>query len=268
MATYVIGDIQGCYRTLMRLLDRVGFRRGRDRLWLVGDLVNRGPRSLEVLRFCADLGDTLRVVLGNHDLHLCGRARGVRAARRRDTLDPVLAAADGAALCAWLSSLPLCVVEEDWVMVHAGLLPSWSIDQARALAREAEAALAGPAADALLAAFADDGADQWRPDLFGPARVQTVLNAMTRMRVCDATGRMLLAFSRSPAEAPAGSAPWFTWPAVARGRATLLVGHWGALGLYQQPGLIALDGGCVWGRQLVALRLEDRRIEAEAFADG
>jgi bis(5'-nucleosyl)-tetraphosphatase (symmetrical) len=267
VATYVIGDIQGCFRTLSKLLARVSFHRGRDRLWLLGDLVNRGPRSLDVLRFCADLGDAVQGVLGNHDLHLLGLWRGVRKKRRKDTLDAILDASDGAALCAWLGRWPLMRVEGDWVLAHAALLPAWSLADAMALARDAERMLGGPDMSAVLAAYGDDHRDTWRAGLGEDARVQTVLNALTRLRVCDARGRMDLSFKSSPAEAPPGFAPWFSWPAAERGQSTILVGHWAALGFHRQPGVIALDGGCVWGQELLAMCLEDQRIEAEACDD-
>ncbi len=260
MATYAIGDVQGCFESLQRLMTAIAFNPARDRLWFVGDLVNRGPRSLEVLRFLADQGKTVKAVLGNHDLHLLGRAAGVRAPRKQDTLDELLAARDCAALCEWLARFPLLVRRGDLVMVHAGLLPGWSLAEAERAARLAERALCGPRWWKVLRDYGDDDADRWPAE---PGdEVQAALNVLTRLRACHADGRMNLAHKGPPGRLRRPWRAWFDWPAAKRRRATVIAGHWGALGLVRRRNLLAIDAGCVWGRELVAVRLEDRRIFA------
>lgn len=255
MATYAVGDVQGCFATLERLLARVGFDPGADRLWLVGDLVNRGPRSLEVLRFARGLGDRAAVVLGNHDVHLLARAAGLARRKRFDTLDDVLAAPDRDELLGWLRARPLLHREAGHVMVHAGLLPGWTIDDAAARAREVEALLA--AGD--LAPLLD------RPRAT-PAAV--TLAAMTRLRVCTTDGEMEPKFKGPPEEAPAGTRPWFAVPGRKSAGTPIVFGHWATLGLRVRPGdFYALDSGCVWGGALTALRLDDGALFQEPAAD-
>ncbi len=273
-ATYAIGDVQGCYRTLRRLLRRLPFDPARDRLWLAGDLVNRGPRSLDVLRWAreerARLGARFRLVLGNHDLHLVARSLGVRPSKRSDTLEPVLEAADGPALVRWLRHRPLLYREgrpgNERVLVHAALHPAWSTRQAEALARAVEGRLAGPRAGALLASLGD-GAVAWRRKLNRERRLQAALYAFTLMRACGRDGRPCRGFSGPPEDAPRGCLPWFAVPGRRSARATVVCGHWAALGLQVSRGLVALDSGCVWGRRLSAVRLEDRAVFQEAMAD-
>jgi len=273
-ATYAIGDVQGCYRTLRRLLRRLPFDPARDRLWMAGDLVNRGPRSLDVLRWAreerARLGARFRVVLGNHDLHLVARSLGVRHPKRSDTLDPVLEAEDGLALVRWLRRRPLLHREgrpgNERVLVHAALHPAWSTRQAEALARAVERRLAGPRAGAFLASLGD-GAVAWAHKLSRERRLQAALYAFTLMRTCGADGRPCRGFSGPPEEAPRGCLPWFAVPGRRSARATVVCGHWAALGLHLSRGLVALDSGCVWGRRLSAVRLEDRAVFQEAMAD-
>ncbi len=265
MGTYAIGDVQGCWRTLRRLLDRLDLDPARDRLWLVGDLVNRGAGSLEVLRWARGLGDGARVVLGNHDLHLLGCAAGLRRQKAGDTLDAVLRAPDRGDLLAWLRARPLLVREEvagrAHVLVHAGLLPAWSLDEAAARAAEAEALLRAPGSEGLALAFGR-GARRGRGPGGGPgaARAAEALAALTRLRFVDASGRMDddgADFKGPPADAPPGLVPWFDAPSPRDAAATVVFGHWAALDLLVRPGLAALDTGCVWGRRLTALRLED-----------
>jgi bis(5'-nucleosyl)-tetraphosphatase (symmetrical) len=261
MAVYAIGDLQGCYAALQRLLAAIRFDVERDRLWFVGDLVNRGPASLECLRFVRSLGERAVTVLGNHDLHLVCNAEGVEAARARDTLEDVLGAPDRDELLRWVRHRPLMHVERGFALVHAGLLPEWSVAQALELAREVETELRGPQYRALLENMYGDEPSQWRGDLEGFDRWRVVINAMTRLRVVDGKGAMALRFKGEPGEAPDGSwMPWFDVPARASRDHVVVCGHWSALGLRMRDDLLALDSGCVWGRSLTAVRLEDRAL--------
>ena len=261
MATYAIGDIQGCFTSLMALLNRVAFDPARDRLWLVGDLVNRGPDSLRTLRFVRDLGPAAVTVLGNHDLYLLMVAYGaVRSRGKDDTLQAVLDAPDRDALLAWLRTRPLMHLENGFAMVHAGLLPGWTVTQARALAREVEGALAGPYHADLLHNMWGSEPAAWHDDLSDYARMRVIVNAMTRMRFCSRAGRMEFDAKGPPEQAPEGYYPWFGHPARCSADATIVFGHWSALGLRIEPGIIALDTGCVWGDLLTACRLEDRKV--------
>jgi bis(5'-nucleosyl)-tetraphosphatase (symmetrical) len=257
MATYAIGDVQGCADELEALLERCGFDAARDRLWFVGDLVNRGPKSLEVLRRVRALGDTAVVVLGNHDLHLVCHAEGFWQRRADDTLDEVLAAPDGAELVAWLRARPMMHLEGRYAMVHAGLLPQWTLARARELAREVEAALRGPGYREFLANMYGSKPDRWDDALAGNDRLRVIVNAMTRMRFCTAEGVMEL---REKGKAPPpGFSAWFDARAT-RDEAAIVCGHWSTLGLKLTERLIALDSGCVWGGALSAVRLEDRAL--------
>jgi bis(5'-nucleosyl)-tetraphosphatase (symmetrical) len=257
VATYAIGDVQGCADELEALVSRIGFDPARDRLWLVGDLVNRGPKSLEVLRYVRSLGERAVVVLGNHDLHLVCVAERCAKPRGRDTLDPVLAARDGAGLVAWLRTRPLMHVEGEHAMVHAALLPQWSVAKGRELAREVEQALQGPDYRAFLARMYGSRPEEWRDALAGFDRLRAIVNVMTRLRFCTPAGRMeLRATGVAP---PAGFRAWFDLRPPDE-RHTLVCGHWSTLGLKLAPRLLALDSGCVWGGALSAVRLEDRAL--------
>ncbi|MBI5507125.1 MAG: symmetrical bis(5'-nucleosyl)-tetraphosphatase [Deltaproteobacteria bacterium] len=259
MATYVIGDVHGHLRPLQRLLARLRFDRGRDELWFVGDLVNRGPDSLGVLRLVEGLGQNATVVLGNHDLHLLARALAATPAKPKDTLDAVLAAADRERLVAWLRSRPLLVRRPEAVMVHAGLLPQWSLDTAVALAHEAEAALQSATAVDLLALYTRSRAGRWSSGLTGLRRLVVVLNALTRLRVLTLDGRMQLDFSGPLAEVPTGCRPWYAHPRRRSRGPFVVFGHWAAHGFACHDHEAAMDSGCAWGGSLSALRLEDRR---------
>jgi bis(5'-nucleosyl)-tetraphosphatase (symmetrical) len=260
MATYAIGDLQGCFQPLERLLDHVAFDPARDRAWFVGDLVNRGPDSLACLRFVKSLGDAAVSVIGNHDFHLVCMAEGIQQRRPRDTLEDVLGASDRDELVAWLRTRPLFHVEGSHALVHAGLLPMWSIARARELAGEVEAVLRGPRYRDFLERMYGDEPHAWRDDLEGFERLRVIVNAMTRLRVCDESGGMVLRFKGEPDEAREGWTPWFDMPARANRSHTVVCGHWSALGLEIRPDLLSLDSGCVWGRCLTAVRLEDRRV--------
>ncbi len=260
MATYAIGDIQGCYDEMRRLLDTIGFEPAQDRLWLVGDLVNRGPQSPEVLRYLRGLGDRAITVLGNHDLHLLVVAAGVRKPHRGDTLDALLAAPDRDELLDWLRGQRLMHVDAGYAMVHAGLLPQWSIAQALALAHEVETALQGPDYGEFLNCMYGNAPAQWRDDLTGYDRLRVIVNAMTRLRLCTPDGVMEFTHKTGLAGAPAGYQPWFDVPDRASRDTPVLFGHWAALGLLLRTDVLGLDSGCVWGRRLTAVRLEDRRV--------
>lgn len=255
MATYAIGDVQGCFDELRALLDKMGFAVG-DRLWFVGDLVNRGPKSLEVLRFVRALGEQAIVVLGNHDLHLVAQHEGLERTKKDDTLDDVLGAPDRRELVDWLRTRPLMHAAGNYVMVHAGLVPQWTIEQALALAREVQAALAAPDYRQFLAHMYGGEPDRWHDNLQGFDRLRVIVNAMTRLRFCTAQGRMQ--FGAKGKEPPRGYRPWFELrPGAER---TLVFGHWSALGLQLTARLAGLDSGCVWGGKLSALRLDDRTL--------
>lgn len=263
MATYAIGDLQGCYDPLRRLLDYISFDPAADRLWFVGDLVNRGPASLEVLRFVKSLGAAASMVLGNHDLHLVMQAEGYGKPGKEDTLDAVLAAPDRDELMAWLRAQPLFHVEGDWAMVHAGLLPSWTLAQAQALSDEAAAALMTSDYRDFLANMWGSEPAAWRDDLTGWDRLRVVVNAMTRMRYVTPAGAMEFRAAGNkapPDKGPPGCVPWFAAPGRASANHLIVCGHWSALGFREEPGLLALDTGCLWGGSLTAVRLEDRRV--------
>jgi len=260
MSTYAIGDVQGCFQALLGLLDRITFDPRRDRLWFVGDLVNRGPDSLATLRFVKSLDEAAVCVLGNHDLHLIAVAEGHAGLRRDDTLEETLSAPDCAELIAWLRHRPLMHVEGGCTMVHAGLLPAWTIAQAQELAHEVEHALRGPRYLTLLARMYGNEPDRWTDRLAGYARLRLVVNAMTRMRVCTREGVMQLRYKGDTTVLPDGVLPWFEVPGRATSTTPIIFGHWSALGLVLEANVIGLDTGCLWGRKLSALRLEDRQL--------
>lgn len=226
----------------------------------MGDLVNRGPDSLRCLRFVKGLGAAAVSVLGNHDLHLVCVAEGIERRRRRDTLEDVLEAPDRDDLVAWLRHRPLMHVQDRFVLVHAGLLPQWTVEHARALAGEVEAALQGPDYRALLERMYGDEPSAWDDALEGADRLRVVINAMTRMRVCGDRGAMMLGYKGEPGEAADGWTPWFDMPGRRSGDHAIVCGHWSALGLRLRDDLLSLDSGCVWGRSLTAVRLEDRAV--------
>lgn len=263
MSAWAIGDVQGCFDELEALLVRIRFDPGRDTLWFVGDLVNRGPKSLEVLRFVRGLGDAARVVLGNHDLHLICRAEGLWKRRSDDTLDAVLDAPDRAALVAWLRTRPLMHVEGAHAMVHAGLLPGWSVDDARARAAEVEAALAASGYRAFLEHMYGSEPARWDETLAGWDRLRAIVNVLTRMRF--STHANDIEVRVKGATPPEGYAPWFDLRGD-RAEPDVVCGHWSTLGLKITPKVMAIDTGCVWGGALTALRLEDRAVVQVASA--
>lgn len=267
MATWVIGDIHGCWRTLQALLDRIAWDPGRDDLWLVGDLVNRGPSSLEVLRWAYSNRERLTTVLGNHDLHLLARAAGAAKAREEDTLDEVLAAPDCDELLRWLRARPLVHHFGPWVLVHAGLSPEWNIEFTCGLADAVSRRIAGPDGDQGVAALHTNRKISWHVELEGDEQLAAAAAVFTRTRMVGQDGRARLDFSGSPADAPMGWRPWFTASAVLRQGYALLFGHWAQLGYFRAHDVACLDSGCVYGGSLSALRLEDGRVAQEPTAD-
>jgi len=261
MATYAIGDIQGCYRSLKQLLNKVRFN-SQDQLWLCGDLVNRGPQSLDVLRFISDLGTRAQVVLGNHDLHLLAIHYGATDRNPGKTLEPVLAAADRNELMNWLQFQPLLVDSEELcaVMTHAGIPHIWSLAKAKACAQEVETALRSAHAKDFFAAMYGNVPATWSDTLAGTDRLRTITNYFTRMRFIAADGRLDFDANGDPKSAPQGYVPWFEHRRPDPIPRRIVSGHWAALGLYEDQQVSALDTGCVWGNQLTAKRLEDGEI--------
>lgn len=260
IATYAVGDLQGCFEPLERLLEAAKFDPAKDRVWFVGDLVNRGPDSLRCLRFVKSLGAAAITVLGNHDLHLICIAEGVERRRKRDTMEDVLAAPDRDEIIHWLRQQPLMHVEGNFALVHAGLMPEWSVPYARALAKEVETLLSGPDYRQLLARMYGDEPTAWSESLTGMDRLRVIINSMTRLRVLDRGGSMILKFKTDPGDATEGMTPWFDMPARQSADHTIVCGHWSALGVRIRPDLLSLDSGCVWGRSLTGARLEDRAV--------
>jgi bis(5'-nucleosyl)-tetraphosphatase (symmetrical) len=260
MAIYAVGDIQGCHAELVQLLDQIRFDQAVDKLWLVGDLVNRGPGSLQVLRLVKSLGGSAVTVLGNHDLHLLAVAEGVAELHRTDTLDEILAAPDRDELLLWLRNQRLLHAQDGYVLVHAGLLPQWDVAQAESLAREVEAALRGDDYATFLSRMYGNFPHHWDDSLSGHKRLRVIVNAFTRMRICTKEGEMEFKFKGEVENIPAGYLPWFDVPKRASRDATVIVGHWSALGLLLRKNIIELDTGCLWGGPMSAIRLEDRKL--------
>jgi bis(5'-nucleosyl)-tetraphosphatase (symmetrical) len=259
MATYAIGDVHGCFKTLQKLLRKIQYAPRHDSLWFVGDLVNRGPRSLAVLRWAVEQGDRIVAVLGNHDLHLLARAAHLSAPKRRESLTEVLEAPDSDDLLAWLLHRPLLHREGEHVLVHAGLFPAWTPERAEELARETEAVLRHRTSD-LLASTDRKRDERWTEGLPPEERVRVALSGFAKIRTLDADGRMCASFSGPPGQAPEGCRPWFADPDRRSRGVKVVFGHWAALGLWVDDGVAGLDSGCAWGRELTALRLDDDRL--------
>ncbi len=258
MATFAIGDVHGCLGELRSLLDQIEFRPGRDRLWLVGDLVNGGPHSLEVLRWAHRHRGSLVSVLGNHDLYALARFAGTVRRKKRDTLDALLAAPDAGELMDWLRRRPLLHLGGDRLLVHAGLAPQWSVDEAGALAGEVQADLRGPGWKGFLKDYFNASRRGWTSRLQGRERLLAALRIFTMIRTCKPAGRICFDFSGPPEEAPDGCLPWYRLRPP--GEPKLLFGHWAALGYRELPNGHGLDSGLVWGGKLTALRLGDGRV--------
>lgn len=262
MAIYAIGDLQGCYDPFRHLLDEIDFEPSRDTLWLAGDLVNRGPKSLKTLRFVHEIRDSVVTVLGNHDLHLLALYSGaVRNGNRFRTLRKLLNASDADELCDWLRRRPLAHYDKklDTLLVHAGTHPRWTAKKTLARAAEVEEALRGDDYAAVLGRMYGNTPNKWSGKLQGYKRLRFIINCLTRMRTITTDERLDLNFSGSPWRTRKGTLPWFEAEAPAWGDTRIVFGHWSALGLVVLPNLVCLDTGCVWGRQLTAVRLDKRR---------
>ena len=254
-STYLVGDIQGCFESLEALLAAVGFS-DVDRLWCVGDLVNRGPDSLSVLHFARGLGERFACVLGNHDLHFLAMVYGGHPHRATDTMETLLDAPDCGELAEWLRHQPLLIEGDDWVVVHAGIPHTWTIGTARANAREVEAVIRGPDHAEFFRRMYGNEPALWGDDLVGMDRHRATVNYLTRMRLVDGEGRLEFSHKGTLDDLPPGYAPWFSYPTQING--TLYFGHWAALdGATGNPRVVGLDTGCVWGRSMTAIRLED-----------
>lgn len=261
MASYAIGDIQGCLNELHRLLEHIRFDPAEDRLWFVGDLVNRGPDSHGTLRFIKDLGDKAIVVLGNHDLHLLAVAEGHMKYAKHDNLQEVIKADDAAELLHWLRHLPLMHHDQQLglSMIHAGLPPQWDLSMAQACAREVEAALQGPNYTGFLEQMYGNLPDTWNEGLAGIERLRFITNCFSRLRYCNEQGRMALDEKGPPGSQPAGYRPWFEIKERRTRNDTIIFGHWSSHGFVDHDNVYGLDTGCLWGDSLTALRLEDRQ---------
>ena len=261
MAVYAIGDLQGCYDPFRKLLDAIQFDASKDTLWLTGDLVNRGPKSLKTLRYVKKLGESAITVLGNHDLHLLALEAGVvRFGKRFGSLQKLLNAPDAEELCDWLRHRPLVHYDErlDTLLVHAGTHPNWDVEKTLARAAEVEEALRGYDYPTLLGKMYGNTPNYWSGGLSGYKRLRFIVNCLTRMRMVSVDGHLDLNFSGSPWRARKGLLPWYRAPQPAWQGTRIVFGHWSALGLIVLPDLISLDTGCVWGRQLTAVRIDKR----------
>jgi bis(5'-nucleosyl)-tetraphosphatase (symmetrical) len=255
MSLYLIGDVQGCDAPLGRLLAKVGFSPSRDTIYVLGDLVNRGPESASVLRRLMGYGACARCLLGNHDLSLLAVASGHRAPRGNDTMDTILQAPDRDAMLEWLRSQRMAMREHGLLMVHAGVLPQWDADQVMRLAGEVEAVVRGPQLAEFLPHMYGNEPAQWSDSLKGPERLRTIVNALTRLRFCTPGGAMALKATGGLDQAPPGTMPWFDLPGRKTADDTIAFGHWSTLGYLRRKDIISLDTGCVWGGCLSALRL-------------
>lgn len=255
MANYLVGDIQGCDGPLERLLAKIGFSPSRDTLYVLGDLVNRGPSSAAVLRRLMGHGDAAKCLLGNHDLSLLAVAHGHRAPHRNDTMDDILGAPDREAMLEWLRHRSMALHAHGLLMVHGGVLPQWDLRQVLSLAGELEAVLRGPDLPAFLAQMWGNQPDRWSDALTGADRLRVVVNALTRLRFCTPDGVMDMKASGGIGQAPAGMLPWFDVPGRRTADVCIAFGHWSTLGYLRRPDIVSLDTGCVWGGCLSALRL-------------
>jgi bis(5'-nucleosyl)-tetraphosphatase (symmetrical) len=260
MPTYAIGDLQGCRGKLAELLDKIRLSCPEPRLIFVGDLVNRGPQSLETLREVKALGDTTNVVLGNHDLHLLAVAHGIRRAHPSDTINDILNAPDRDELLDWLRHRPLAIFEDNHLLVHAGVLPQWTARQTMELAAEVEAVLQGPNWVDFLRQMYGNAPARWDDSLQGPDRLRCIVNALTRLRFCTEDGTMDLATSKGTEIEVPGYMRWFDVPGRKTEDVTVVFGHWSTLGLTMLPNIISLDTGCLWGGKLSAVCLQDRSV--------
>lgn len=267
MATYVIGDVQGCCASLEALVKQLPLRARADRLWFVGDLVNRGPKSLKTLRRIVAAGPRVVTVLGNHDLHLLAYAAGARKLQPLDTIHGILRAPDGADLIEWLRRQPFAHAQDNTLMVHAGVLPHWNLRKTLALSKEVSARLKSSHWMDFLNEMVGGGKPHWADGVNGQKRMRAILSVFTRLRYLDRRGIPEFKNKLKP-ELATDLKPWFDMPNRKTAKNTVVFGHWSTLGLMVRPNLISLDTGCVWGRQLAAVRLEDRRVYLQSSLEG
>ena len=261
MSNYIVGDIQGCFDELQLLLETVNFDKQQDTLWVAGDLVARGPKSLETLRFIRNLGDAAKVVLGNHDLHLLAVSLGLFSAKPKDKTQTILDAEDRETLLEWLRQQPLIQEHSEFVMSHAGISPQWDLERARIESREIADLLKSEQWQWLIENMYSNTPDLWHQDLEGIERYRYAINSLTRMRFCFTDGRLDMACKLPPNEITIEPlVPWFDLTQRIELDKTVLFGHWAALEGYSGKDVIGLDTGCVWGGQLTALRWEDRQF--------
>ncbi|MFH4414256.1 bis(5'-nucleosyl)-tetraphosphatase (symmetrical) ApaH [Vibrio diabolicus] len=261
MATYIVGDIQGCVDELQRLLEQVSFSAKKDQLWLAGDLVARGPKSLETLRFVKSLGKSATVVLGNHDLHLLAVAHGIKKVKDKDRTAPIFTAPDKEELLAWLAQQPLMAEHDEFVMCHAGISPQWNLKTARKCAREVERIIQSEELPWLLKNMYSNQPDSWHDSLQGLDRYRYIINAFTRMRFCFPDGRLDMDCKLPPQQVSGNELiPWFDVPQRVHLNKTVLFGHWAALQGHVDEEIIGLDTGCVWGGSLTMIRWDDKKI--------
>ncbi len=265
MATYAIGDIQGCYHAFKALLARLNFKPTQDELWLVGDLINRGSGSLEVLRWCYQHQHRIKVVLGNHDLHALAVAHGIKPPHRSDTLASLIEAPDADELLTWLRYQPLLIADSGHAMVHAGLLPQWQLSDALSYSDEVQVALQHKDFKSFLSNMYGNTPIAWHDDLVDYERLRAITNAMTRMRICTAHGELEFSFKGELKDIPAGYMPWFDVPTRKTKDISIVCGHWSALGLQQRANIYALDTGCLWGGKLTAMCLETKLVTQVPF---
>ncbi|AIY40046.1 Bis(5'-nucleosyl)-tetraphosphatase [Collimonas arenae] len=258
--TYAIGDLQGCYQSLVTLIDKIEAITPNARFIFVGDLVNRGSQSLQTLRLIRSLGERAQAILGNHDLHLLAAAHGIRKLHRGDTLDEILDAPDREELLDWLRHRPLALFQQNHLFIHAGVLPQWSAAKTMALAQEVADTLQSPRWVDFLREMYGNQPLHWDDALKGNERLRCIVNALTRLRFCTEDGTMELAAKESTGISLPGYMPWFDAPQRQTEDVTVVFGHWSTLGLVLRPNLIGLDTGCVWGGKLTAVRLADRMV--------
>ncbi|MGZ5027337.1 MAG: symmetrical bis(5'-nucleosyl)-tetraphosphatase [Methylobacter sp.] len=258
MSIYAIGDIQGCFDELLRLLDTISFDEHADQLWFAGDLVNRGPKSLETLRFVKALGDSAITVLGNHDLHLLAASQAPKIANKKDSLLPILEAPDRDELIDWLRHRPLFHFNDDFCLLHAGVPPQWDFKKTQKMALLAENALQGPDYQAFLKQMYGNKPNIWSSNLKGVEKLRFIINCFTRMRYCDVNGRLDFVNSGPPGSQPKDLVPWFEAPKRKNTDMRIIFGHWSSLGYYEGSNCYAIDTGCLWGGQLTALKLGEQ----------
>lgn len=264
MATYAIGDVQGCLDPLVALLEKINFNPSQDRIWFTGDIINRGSQSLETIEFIQSLGDSMTMVLGNHDLHLLAVYYGDAEAKAYDTLDAILKSPECPQICNWLRHQPILHHDPqlNYTLAHAGIFPEWDLEQAQKYAAELESALRGPEHTEFFKNMYGDYPDHWEDGYSGIERLRFITNCFTRMRLCGPGDRLNLKKKGPPKDAPENYVPWFKIADRANKDLNIIFGHWAALECetYAEPGIFPVDSGCVWGRCLTALRLEDRQI--------